>query len=72
MDLTYVASCQASGLVENIDDWIDTWHDADGAPHGYPQAIWDYLGLTDFEYALWVTTPTSLPLILSARTYDIS
>jgi hypothetical protein len=46
---------------EEIDDFVDRWHEEpDGELHAY-------LGMTEAEYALWLSDPDSLPRILQAR-----
>ncbi|MDR7300994.1 hypothetical protein [Haloactinomyces albus] len=54
-------------LLDDIDDWVDDWHDAHGAPGGKPRPLANYLGLTENEYALWAELPESLRFFLAAR-----
>lgn len=49
-------------FLDDIDDWVDRWHD--GEPG---EEIWDYLGLTESEWMLWVERPESLRFIVAAR-----
>lgn len=51
-----------SAFLDDIDDWVDRWHDDDTAAQ-----IWEYLGLTRDEYALWVERPESLRFIVAAH-----
>jgi hypothetical protein len=51
-----------SVLADDIDDFIDNWHDNDSG-----ETLHDYLGLTWQEYSLWVSDASYLSLILSAR-----
>jgi hypothetical protein len=47
---------------ENIDDFIDAWHAKPGR-----KKIFEFLGMTDEEYSLWLCDPDSLPEIARAR-----
>jgi hypothetical protein len=47
---------------DDIDDFIDQWHQA---PQG--KSVYDFLGMTRQEYALWVTEASVLPTIISIR-----
>src|SRR5690242_12545252 len=49
-------------LSEEIDDYIDSWH-AD------PQSkeIYEFLGMSQKEYSLWLRDPDTLPHIARAR-----
>jgi len=49
-------------LAEDIDDYIDAWH-AD--PKG--QEIYEFLGMSEQEYSLWLRDPDALPHIARAR-----
>jgi len=49
-------------LLEEIDDFIDEWHDSEGK-----QSLASFLGMTDDEYALWAVEPDTLPFIVRAR-----
>src|SRR5689334_18107622 len=49
-------------MTDEIDDHVDQWHDD---PDGLP--LHEYLGMTEREYALWLSVPDMLPLILAAR-----
>jgi hypothetical protein len=49
-------------MTDEIDDFVSRWHASPPTMH-----LRDYLGFTADEYALWATSPDSLPLILSAR-----
>jgi hypothetical protein len=48
--------------MEEIDDYIDRWHDQPDGTH-----LHDFLGMTSEEYALWLRSPDSLALILTGR-----
>lgn len=47
---------------EDIDDFIDEWHDHPGSV-----PLYTFLGMTREEYASWVEDAASLPDILKAR-----
>ncbi|WP_130292869.1 hypothetical protein [Pseudonocardia sediminis] len=65
---TFIDACLAgAALLDDIDDWVDVWHEADGAPRGNPLELHDFLGLSRFEYQLWAERPSSLRTIVAAR-----
>lgn len=49
-------------LSEDIDDFIDIWHQN---PAG--KEIYEFLGMSEKEYALWLRDPDTLPQIVRAR-----
>lgn len=49
-------------LAKEIDDFIDVWHED---PHA--QEIYEFLGMTEEEYSLWLRDPDMLPHIARAR-----
>ncbi|MBB5154117.1 hypothetical protein [Saccharopolyspora phatthalungensis] len=61
------AHLAGKALLDDIDDWVDAWHDADGAPCSRVQSLASYLGLTDDEYALWVERPESLRFAIAGK-----
>jgi hypothetical protein len=66
--VTFISAClRGDALVTDVDDWVDRWHDTNGAPHGQPQSLPQFLGMADEEYALWVERPESLRFVLAAR-----
>ncbi|EHK82135.1 hypothetical protein [Rhodococcus pyridinivorans] len=56
---------------EDIEDWVDHWHDADGAPWGKEIPLHVYLGMAPDEYALWVEQPDSLRFIIASHVQDV-
>ena len=54
-------------LLDDVDDWVDAWHDAGGRPRGSAESLKNYLGFNDFEYSLWAEKPSMLRLIVAAR-----
>ncbi len=54
-------------LMQDIDDFIDAWHDSpDGSPAS-SVSLAAYLGITEDEYQLWVEHPSSLRFIAAAH-----
>jgi hypothetical protein len=51
--------------LEDIDDYVDAWHDGDSSL-SLPQ----YLGMTEPEYKVWVARPESLAFIVLAHRSD--
>ena len=49
-------------LLEDIDDYIDDWHQGDSG-----LSLHEFLGMTRNEYYLWVEDPSCLPYIVNAR-----
>ncbi|MER7251805.1 hypothetical protein [Kribbella sp. NPDC000426] len=62
------AVLQGRALPDDIDDYIEAWHDTPGAPDSVSQ----FLGLTAAEYALWVEHPQSLRFVFAARKHHRS
>lgn len=61
---TFIDLCvEGHVLPEEIDDYVDEWHESDS-----DEAIYDYLGMSQQEYRLWVHDPDILPFIITART----
>ncbi|WP_373490303.1 hypothetical protein [Parasphingorhabdus sp.] len=55
-------------LADEIDDFIDTWHDmTDGSIE-----LHEFLGMSWAEYSLWANNPDSIFDIASARRRNIS
>ncbi len=54
-------------LLEEIDDWVDKWHDSD-----QKNELHEYLGMSWTEYSSWVDMPESLPFIVSAHRDQIN
>lgn len=63
---TFVAAClSGSALLDDIDDWVDEWHEA---PEGL--GLDDFLGFTHEEGKLWAERPESLRFIVAAHRYN--
>ena len=60
---SFVSLC-ASGelLLDDIEDSIDEWHESESELE-----IYEYLGMTQQEYRMWVHDPDLLPFIITAR-----
>lgn len=59
----FVQLClQGNRLPEEVDDYVDAWHDGDAK-----QPIYEFLGMTRSEYNLWLVQPDILPFILDAH-----
>jgi hypothetical protein len=57
---------QGQVLADEIDDFIDRWHDG-ADTRGHSLSLHEYLGLTPDEYEVWVLDPDALPCMLMAR-----
>jgi hypothetical protein len=54
-------------LLQDIDDFIDDWHDAPDGSWAASQSLEEFLGMTPDEYTLWVERPESLRFIAAAH-----
>ncbi len=67
-DTTFIDLClEGSALLEQVDDFIDQWHDGNSQT-----SLYEYLGLTRDEYAAFVENPDYLSSILMSRRFNIS
>ncbi|MGJ9460469.1 hypothetical protein [Oceanobacillus sp. CF4.6] len=61
--LKFMEAClQGEALLEEIDDYVDEWHDSDS-----DEEIYDYLGMTIEEYGVWVEDDSMLKTIFYSR-----
>jgi hypothetical protein len=61
----FIESClRGDSLLEDIDDYIDTWHEGDSE-----EPLYAFLGMTQEEYAAWVEAPDVLAFIVTAHKY---
>lgn len=59
----FVTNClSGAALLDDIDDFVDAWHETNGKV-----PLYEYLGMSKTEYALWVADPDVLPFVISAR-----
>ena len=49
-------------ILDEIDDYIEKWHDSDT-----DGSVFEYLGMTEEEYFLWVENDFYLKYIISAH-----
>lgn len=61
--LKFMEAClEGDALLEEIDDYIDEWHESDSK-----EELHDYLGMTFEEYGIWVENGSMLKTIFYAR-----
>ena len=61
--MTFINKCvNGEASIEDVDDYVDKWHDGDS-----DKKLHDYLGMTWFEYSMWVTKPSMLGDIVDCR-----
>ena len=51
---------RGEALMQDIDDFIDTWHDASDGTSIAALSLASFLGMTAEEYRLWVERPEAL------------
>lgn len=56
----------ADALIDEIDDYIEQWHSSDSE-----LSIFEYLGMSEEEYFLWVENDFYLKYIISAHELNI-
>ena len=62
----FVETClSGDGLPDEIDDFVDKWHESDSS-----LPIHEYLGMTRDKYLSWVKDPNVLSRIPDARHLD--
>src|SRR5215475_15637479 len=70
---TFVGACLArQAFAEDVDDWVQAWHDSGGAPTGNPVSLDSFLGFTCEEGDLWAERPEALRFVLAAHRYECS
>lgn len=57
----------ADAILDEIDDYIEKWHDSDT-----DCSVFEYLGMTEEEYLLWVENDFYLKYIILAHEKDIN
>lgn len=66
----FIDKClEGVALPDDIDDFVDSWHDQDSG-----LSLHRFLGMTKKEYSLWVADPDVLPYIINAHHFgkDVS
>lgn len=64
----FIQDClTGDALLEEIDDYIDRWHDGDSEV-----PLHTYLGMSRDEYAAWIESPENLTYIVTARKRGIT
>lgn len=64
----FIEKCQACEVMfDDIDDFIDQWHENPGN-----KSLYDFLGMTRYEYSLWIADASILPTIVSAHSQNKS
>ena len=58
---------RGEALASDIDDFVDSWHDAPEGSAIASLTLATYLGMTEDEYQLWVEHPDSLRFIAAAH-----
>lgn len=60
----FIESClKGEVLVQDIDSYIDSWHDMPDES----QTLREYLGMSKTEYILWMRNPSNIHFIIQAR-----
>ena len=54
-------------MADEIDDFIDRWHEAAPVVAGRPVPMHEFLGMTRDEYEAWVHDASVLPHVVRAR-----
>lgn len=63
----FIQNClTGDALLDEIDDYIDKWHDGDS-----DLPLHDYLGMSRDEYAAWIELPSNLTYIVAAHQYKV-
>lgn len=66
----FIEKClEGRALPDEIDDFVDSWHEEDT-----DEPLYHFLGMTKREYSLWVADPDVLPYIINAHHFgtDVS
>lgn len=67
---TFVDACLAgNALLDEIDDWVDQWHDLDDSD---TRSLDEYLGFTPSEGALWARDASALRYIVAGRRRSVA
>lgn len=61
--INFIQDCiNADALLEEIDDYIDEWHESKNE-----EPIYEFLGMTQKEYRMWVQNDDMLKFIIKAH-----
>ena len=64
----FIQNClTGDALLDEIDDYIDKWHDGDSE-----LPLHTYLGMSWDEYTLWIESPENLAYIVAAHKRSIT
>lgn len=64
----FIQDClSGDALLDEIDDYIDKWHEGDS-----DIPLHTYLGMSREEYAAWLKSPENLTYIVAAYKYNIN
>lgn len=64
----FIDDCiNADALLEEIDDYIEKWHTTDSN-----ESVYEYLGMSEEEYFLWVECDSLLKYIIVAHEKNIN
>ena len=64
-DTYFIATCIKDRVcICKIDDYIDAWHEGKA---GIGKELYEFLGMTPIEYAMWVERPEILQFIIDAH-----
>jgi hypothetical protein len=67
--MTFIDAClKGETKPADIHDWVQRWHDTADTDHS--MAIWDYLGMTGYEYGRWCENPKLLDTIMASRVQE--
>lgn len=58
---------RGEALMQDIDDFVDRWHDTPDDSAASALSLAEFLGMTAEEYQLWVEHPAALRYIAAAR-----
>ncbi|MFS0864918.1 hypothetical protein [Fredinandcohnia sp. 179-A 10B2 NHS] len=62
-NMKFMDACmQGEALLEDIEEYVEEWHEGDSE-----EEIYEYLGMTFEEYAIWVENDSMLKTIFYAR-----
>lgn len=68
--MSFIELCLSGEVLKDeIDNFVDKWHEG---VEGQDEELYEYLGLTWYEYSLWATKPSILGAILVSRKRGIN